>query len=582
RIRTVQSSNGLLSLDFEPGEEFLAVWSEAGFYKIAISRLAAKQTIRLEKWAAVEVHSLFPPDPPQRTKLAALNNTTSDGRYQGLTVSCKTEIDYKVIGRLIRIPAGENRLSVEGGIIKSEPAWSACVWLEPGEYRVIKLGEGRMVHGKLALPDGLHDITYGHLECTIKSVDTNQTFDAMISDDGTFECGPVPFGASQLEVRIRHTNSNREFRAQATKKFTCLSDGPEPLSIGAVEIEIIARQSNVYEAIGDRVEIQDSFQSSDRAVLVGITQVGEEGRFVLLNADGNSIRLFDQIGRPSFWGGTSQYVTVDFRRDRVYMLSDTHSSLRRETLFTSDLSGKLIAKMPLETNKSHRATLDTSTGNLWLLGVISVGKTDIRVIDTQGIQVATYPIDAFTLCYSSVDQAIWTVGSTKVCKLDPKNGEIQGSFQLPDGIWTLTSVVPCADGGIVAVEQMHPDLPSSANRIWRFDSNAELIASADVGSMHIKSIATYRDEVWVTGFNLRGIWSNPAGTRTASLVLNRSLEQLGDRRVECDVVMNAIDGKSIWGIRDKQLHRFVQVDTGGQIVWEKLQSPEIEAIWNGR
>lgn len=584
---TRRVDNGRLPLSFNPAEDFLAVWSEKGFFQIAISRLATVKSIQLQGWVTLEAELATRAGPDDGGTLSVSNHWTTDGQFRAMEISNETVVADKN-GRAIvnRIAPGSIVIQTnvkevrQGNVGWTEQDRSRTMLAEAGTTVKLAIGgKGRTVRGSLGFPqdDSIRDLE--SLWGDIEFLADKERIRIMIDQDGSFECEDVPFGPCRLTIRSR----NRIGRAgdptiySATSFFECDSKETGILSIGTVLLKRDVTTS-ASEELKEKVSVSDDFQSTQKVSAVG-TDKRENTFYTLFDNEGRLMRSLEKIEVPSGWVSVAKYVAFDIRHDRLYLLSAHDRITKAQTLVTLDLSGSILASRQLTPISSCRIAVNTKTGDLWLLKVDSIGKSKVYVFDLLGNQTKAYSVYAFNLCYSAVDDAFWFAGNTDVNKVDASSGESIASFKLPTGIWTCTDVIPDPNGGSICIEVNHPDMPKSANRIWRFDSNANQVGCVDVDKTRIQSVAFLDGEIWVSGIALDGNISGNYQISKSFMCFNTALEPIQDREFDFLYLAGEADGKSVWAISDKVLQK-VTKDKDGRIQKTAVSTVPVEgALW---
>ena len=585
--KTLQVDDGKIPLSFNPADECLAVWSEKGFFQIAISRLSTQKSLQLQGWVTLDVDLKTHDGPDAGATLSVSNHWTSDGQYSAMTLSNKTvEADQRGNVIVHRVAPGTIVMRTNVSEFKNiNSSWteherSRTLQAESGATTKLSFGgTGRKIRGNVAFPEDVtladFELLTGEVECQ----DNKESVRINIAIDGSFECEDVPFG--QCKITIKSNPSMRRFRDWApfssTLSFECNSNESGIMSIGTLQLSRRAKSSATQE-VAENMPSPDDFRSKLKVAVVG-TEKRQKTIYTLFDNEGRLVRSLENIEVPVGWGSVGQYVAFDFPHDRLYLLSAYDEATKSQSLVTLDLTGKILSSRNLKSFSSFRVAVNTTTGDLWLLDVGSIGNSKVWVFDILGNQTKTYLLDAFTLCYSEVDKAFWLAGSRDVNKVDPASGESIASYRLPAGIWSITSIVPDPKGGVVGGEQAHPDMPKSANRIWRFDSNALQVGCVDVGSTRPSSVALIDNEIWVSGTTIVGsVFANPK-VSNAFICFNRELERIQDRDLGFSFLGAEVDGKSVWAIHDKELRR-VTIDHSVRIQTTAKGSSPIEgAIW---
>lgn len=584
---TRRVDHGKLPLSFSPADDFLAVWSEKGFFQIAISRLATVKSIQLQGWVTLEAELATRAGPDDGGTLSVSNHWTTDGQFRAMEICNETVIADKN-GRAIvnRVAPGSIVVKTnvkevrQGNVGWTEQDRSRTMLAEAGTTVKLAIGgKGRTVRGSLGFPqdDSIRD--FGSLWGDIEFLADKERIRIRIDQDGSFECEDVPFGPCRLTIRTRHRigPAGGPTTYSASSLFECDSKETGVLSIGTVLLKRDVTAS-ASEELKEKVPVSDDFQSAQKVSVVG-TDKRENTFYTLFDNEGRLMRSLEKIEVPVGWASEAKYVAFDIRHDRLYLLSAHDSITKSQTLVTLDLSGRILASRLLNSFSNCRIAVNTKTGELWLLNVESIGKSKILVFDLLGNHTKTYSLPAFNLCYSTVDNAFWLSGDREVNKVDADSGESIASFKLPTGIWTCTDVIPDPNGGSICIEVNHPDMPKSANRIWRFDSNANQVGCVDVDKTRVQSVAFLHGEIWVCGLALDGNISGNYKISKSFMRFNRALEPIQDRELGFSYLAGEADGESVWTIADKVLQK-VTKDKDGRIQKTAVSTVPVEgALW---
>ena len=580
--RTLLVDDGMLPLDFQPSDEFVAVWSEHGFYAQSISQLSEMKSIQLKEWVTLEVRLKTEKGPDEGGTISATNFWTSDGRYRAIRFRHdKATANQDGVAIINRVAPGGIYLMVNSeNVRRGNLSWeqyerARTVEAKPGETLRISLGgEGRRIKGTVSFADssGLDDFETLRGDVTCRKNDETVAID--ISSDGSFECDYVPFGQCSISIR---SHFNVKEAVNGSTSFDLQSNGNDALDIGNIILKREKREE-AKTATSKTMDVPDEFTSSQRIAFVG-TKQQYKLIYQLFDRQGQLIRSLDNIEVPQAWLSYSQFVAFDLPRNRLYLLSAHDNITRSQSLHTLDLSGRIISTRPISNRSSCRIAVNPISGDVWVLEIERVGRSKVVVLDRQGNPTNTYSLDAFNLCFSARDKAFWLVGSHDVNKVDPTSGESIASYKLPSGIFVLSTAVPHLDGGIFAIESGSPDMPKSANRVWRFDSNANLVASADIGNTFGRSLACLDGEIWLSGLTIFGpLLQNPK-YEVANLRFNPELIPIQDRELGFSYISAEADGKSVWAIADQVLQK-VTKDEDGRIQKTAVGAVPVEgALW---
>lgn len=173
---------------------------------------------------------------------------------------------------------------------------------------------------------------------------------------------------------------------------------------------------------------------------------------------GQAIRSVEGVGTHG-WVSGPQRLAIDPQRDRLYFCDTRNRRLmgfdrHGRQLFTSDVPN------------CHAAAVDESTGDVWCLTLGNLNSGELLILDAAGREQTRYPVSAFGIAYSPVEDAFWIVGKT-IAKVT-REGKTLSSHQLPDGGYTFSEVaVDRERGGAWVIESDHPDRPHSRKQLWK-------------------------------------------------------------------------------------------------------------------
>ncbi len=564
----------LLPLPLPAEHDFLYIVSDQGFCSMSTRNLRFMDHISLQEWSQLRIRLTNEDGPMSGTTVRGVNHFTSDGLYQNLGLYQEWTTDGKGRIETGNIPSSEWRIEVnprlvtEGRTSHRSADRFAHVWIAPSETASIFLGkEGRRIVGKVRVAGTGVPISKG-LRGEIRVKDSSERIPVQWNEEGFFTSVGVPYGPISISVRsvpqFRQDPDQDIFSGE--RDFECVKQtagisGPQIL--GTIDVEVVRRRDDERGSIATLpTPVQDAFDSIEKVSLIAAT---DDLHYALMDEQGNPLRDLRSISATWLPVIAARQVAFDQRHDRIYLLSDVDKSSKRKTLHTFSSTGKQLSRRELEPNVEYRIGVDDASGNLWLHGSISVGDSRIDVIDIEGRSIKTLPHTSMSLCYSSFDQAFWLIGSSEVQKVDPVTFKTISAYTFPAGLRFLSNVFPSPKGGVVAVEVLHLDVPSTRNRIWRFDSDAQLQGCADTGNSMISNVAFIGDEIWATAHYLQGKWWKPNATaETVNLRLDAGLNALEPLYSNIQSIGSVKDGKSVWMVRENKLHH-LSVGADGKI-----------------
>jgi len=582
---------GLLPLKFKPDKEFVSVWNDRGFCQLAISQLSTMKSIQLQEWARLSITLMSDGKPDDGMNFIITNDMTSDRQFRGMRF-----VDHGIADRngMINIPVvtpgkiniRTNFRHVSNGVMTSD-AWdrSKTVHAKPGTAVNVAIGgSGLKVKGNIAFPEKFEDGNFSELRGEIECIQAHETINIPIEVDGTFECDEVPFG--DCEIRVLSSGSFSPNLAQqvfyGSKMFECKANQSGMFTVGTLELEERDRTKPAQVEGGATALVDDDFHSNMQVAVVASKKAflthkkgetttradaaarnSETTNYVLLDNKGDLIRDLEGIQVPRGWGSTCKFAAFDFQRKRLYLMSEFDKKSRLRTLHVLDLFGRRLLSRELPVDSCGIA-VDSNTGNLWVLCVKRIGNSHVQVFDTSGSFLNSYPIDAFSLCYSRFDNAFWMVGSKMVCRVNAATGEATYSHALPSGIWTLTNVIPDPAGGVLAIEALHPDKPKSGNRLLYFDSECRLKETIELGTLRVESAVFLGDEIWICARSFDAKGSEGEVISYVTMSFDRTLKKQTERKQDFVGLAAIEDGKSVWAISETDLQRY-SLDIDNQI-----------------
>ncbi len=583
---------GLLPLKFKPDKEFVAVWNNRGFCQLAISQLSTMKSIQLQEWARLSITLMADGKPDEGMNFIITNDMTSDRQFRGMRFVDRGIADRNGMVNIPVVTPGKinirtNFRRVSNGLMTSD-AWdrSKTVQVKPGSAVKVAIGgSGLKVKGSIAFPEKFENGDFSELRGEIECIQAHETIGISIEVDGTFECDEVPFG--DCEIRVLSSRSFSPIRAQpvfyVSKMFECKANQSGMFTVGTLELEERDRTEPAQvEGGGATALVDDDFHSNMQVAVVASKKAflthkkgettmraevaarkSETTNYVLLDNKGDLIRDLEGIQVPRGWGSTCKFSAFDLQRNRLYLMSEYDKKSRLRTLHVLDLSGRRFRSRELPVDSCGIA-VDSNTGNLWVLCVKWIGNSHVQVFDTSGSFLNSYPIDAFTLCYSRFDNAFWFVGSKMVSRVNAATGEVTYSHALPSGIWTLTNVIPDPAGGVLTIESLHSDKPKSGNRLLHFDSECRLKETIELGTLRVESAVFLRDEIWICGRSFDAKGSEGEVISYVTMSFDRTLKKQTERKLDFVGLAAIENGRSVWAISETDLQRH-SLDIDNQI-----------------
>jgi beta-lactamase regulating signal transducer with metallopeptidase domain/thiol-disulfide isomerase/thioredoxin len=210
---------------------------------------------------------------------------------------------------------------------------------------------------------------------------------------------------------------------------------------------------------------------------------------MLWSSEGKPIRKLDDLGTTGWLGGPSR-LAIDAQRERIYFCDTLH-----QRLVAVDRAGRQIYATGVP--NVHAASVDERTGDVWCLTLAMLDAGELLILDTSGREKTRFPISAFGIAYSPVDDAFWLVGKS-IAKVT-RDGKTVSSFPLPEGGYTFTDVAADRErGGAWVLETGHGDVPHSRYRLWRVSpSGAAKITHQFAAQIYPRSLSCIEGMPWV-------------------------------------------------------------------------------------
>ncbi len=156
-----------------------------------------------------------------------------------------------------------------------------------------------------------------------------------------------------------------------------------------------------------------------------------------------------------------------------------------------------------------------------------------------------------------IDKAFWLSSYPLVLKLDPMTLQALTQFRLTQSI-RFSNLLPLKSGGVAAIEIARKDRLSSANRIWRIDSQAELAGRVDLGAYSISSCSELGSLLLARSIKATSMLS-VREPNTQFLVAD-DFKSMSRFDALADVSQGLSDGDSVWVLDGKMLKRVTEID----------------------
>jgi len=440
--------------------------------------------------------------------------------------------------------------------------------------------QGRAIHGEFSLPDGEVPADISYFKGSVTSKATQESVSLTLYPDGTFDSPRMPFGACTLRIEpdtiLISQRDRNALKVAGDLDFECETGSSSPQNIGRIQlVSMGSDQDEDQDEHQPTRSIREPNQKDQKvALIVGTKNKGMQ-QYLLIDHEGKAIPTPFELRAPQFWGTASNQIARDPPRQRTYLIAKSIVD-SNNALYTLDAFGRIVATRELDPDGIYRIALDHENGLLWLLCIQKLDKASVEVIDAKGRSIHSFPSDAFAMCYSDIDHAMWTVGAKAVRKCDARSGEAMATWEIPFRVWTLSIVLPAPEGGVLCAETQNPSARDSSNRLYRIDSQAQHAICTDLGNGRIGNLAFFDDEIWVTGSVVSSVEPQKSIFERTSWCFDRELNFLEDRKLNVQSVAPAEDHRSIWCLQDGFLLKRVLGDDGSEreVFRSSLQSAE--------
>ncbi len=573
---TTLADDAQIDLASLKGSQFIILWNELGFLQLSTNRLPETKSLKLQPWGSLDLTILEGDQPLARYPVSISKWNTSEGMHAGAHVFIAgfTDKDGKLY--LPQVPPGalsidrNNRRFQYRSVSSTICERSTSLILQPGEHvEFSQGGKGRTVTGELQFA-----AAYEGMPGELTVDQRKEVFSFILGPDGRFSIPDVPSGQCELTFRPIGSPSKSYYR----QRFECL-DNPNELSLdlGVIEAKdhrqtrVEASQHAINSLTAGSIPTKESVTLSSEPIAVittisdGPTGSGSRplAHYAFLDKQGKLIFELKDVSTPAMWASNSAQAALDKLNHRIAFLID-HDNVQPALCVMSD-HGKPLWTRWLDPAKNYRVAIDEQSGHIWLAVIESISDSRIEVLDVEGNRLKEYDLNAFTLSYSRTDQSFWLGGQRLITKVD-RDGQTIAKYELPDGIFVVHYLQPLADGGVLACESAHADLPGSANRVWRLDSKCSLLGAVDLGATYLHEMAPqpFGNDFIVAGDYRQG-YLGAAKSRQQVLRISGDLKTL--RIIDdlnSETISNPAQVGEVWLNWAGQLHH-VSWDSQGKI-----------------
>jgi hypothetical protein len=506
--------DGVLVLDLSQVEQTFLLKSEKGCILLSASRLLATDRVELLAWSKVRVAIEHRDKPIVNMKVVCGTALTSDMMYQVPHVSSSGVTDDAGVVDFTQLPPGE--LTIKVNPLTEQHQGKIWEWTDqtrrilssPGAQSDIMIGKGaRDVVGRFVFDrehdDGLQEFWGASLEYSSYQGNvggnTETRVRIQIKKNGSFIAESAPPGEAKIIVQHPGLPGRRTILPQRVVLGPITikeiggkdeKDSDELQNLGELQLDFNASsnplavvQKNGLFGRAARLPSDDEFESHTDIAFVA--RVKRDGDFyhAFFGDQGQLIRIASECSRAIMIGKDA---AIDTKNDRVYLLSDSTENVGQQELQAYDLTGRQLFTRRLKPGAFHGIAIDSENNRIGILETLS-GTYTVQLLHSNGEQFLKSSFDSTQcICYSTADKAFWLSSYPLVLKLDPTTLQALIRFRITQSI-RFSNLLPLKSGGVAAIEVARKDKLSSANRIWRIDSQAELIGRVDLGAYSISS-----------------------------------------------------------------------------------------------
>ena len=330
--------------------------------------------------------------------------------------------------------------------------------------------------------------------------------------------------------------------------------GELPLDFNASSIPSAgAHKDGLFGRVA-RLPSDDEFES--HTYIDFVARVKQDGKFyhAFIGDQGQLIRIASECSRAIVIGKDA---TIDTKNQRVYLLSDSAENAGQQELQAYELTGRKLFTRRLQSGAIHGIAIDSDNNRIGLLESLN-GKCKVQLFHADGEPFLKSNFDSSqSICYSTTDKAFWLSSYPLVLKLDPMTLQALTQFRLTQSI-RFSNLLPLKSGGVAAIEIARKDRLSSANRIWRIDSQAELAGRVDLGAYSISSCSELGSLLLARCSKATSMLS-VREPNTQFLVAD-DFKSMSRFDTLADVSHGLSDGDSVWVLDGKMLKRVTEID----------------------
>jgi hypothetical protein len=587
-------ADGMLVLDLSKQEEFLFMQTDLGCLLLAGSRILATNQLDLLAWSKVRVRISHRDSPLANMKVTYSTTLTSDMMFQSPSISFSAIADDSGVAEFDRVPAGEACIK-----INPQPAeYNGQKWewtdqtrminTVPGEPLELAIGKGaRDVVGRFIYDQeysGLEEYWGANLEYSNTKYNmggnSHTKIRIKISENGTFIAESAPPGEAKIIIQhpgvqpkgvgldvggLRIQVGQRPFEQPRVVlgplKIKEEGGNLELQNLGDIKLDFKARQPSLFEKVTDAfrteqllVPSNDEFKSSEEiAFIARIKQDGEIFE-AFIDEKGRAIRT--PAEKPVTPG---KHEAFDLQRKRVYLVCENPDEARRQDLRAFDIHGRQLYTRMLDKGATYSIATDNESGRIGLLESKS-GKCAFQLLQPDGDSFLKKNIvSSEHVCYSSADKAFWLLSGSQITKLNATDLDVLSEILLPTKLY-ISDVYPLQAGGFVAIENSRSDTISSANRIWKYNSQAQLTGVVDLGPYVATSCMDFGESLLVSGRKIKGLFSERA-TQSCQFLLDATMKNFYRFDALPETIDSTGSAKSAWVLDGKMIKRVTGRDS---------------------
>lgn len=306
-------------------------------------------------------------------------------------------------------------------------------------------------------------------------------------------------------------------------------------------------------------------------------EVVESHQGVTLYGAKGEIRTLGDM-TPGGWLTRPDRLAYDRKRGRLYVIT-SDGKVNGQHLEAIDK--QVLRRFRVHMPNLQAVAVDEKTGDIWCIVTSYLNEGETVILDQNGHEKDRLPLAGFTLRYSAASDGFWFVGDE--VKIVARNGEVLARHAIPNDAYTLAAVAVDKKGGCYALEDDHPDVVASRNRLWHFDREAKptMIAEFPVNERDADRYITptwvevIGSEVWIGIVDVPDRDDRKQDVWTVRRY-DASGKQVGEFRQQCTAASAVASGKGIWILGKEKLVHFDSAGRPGR----KVSLPQLHKDGN--